>query len=798
MIVSYKLLKELIDFPYTPSELAEKFTNIGIEVEKLEKQEKKFEGVITAKIVELAPIEGTKLFKVKVYASNEVFNVVTAATNLKLNDIVPYAKVNSKVSDGRIIQEKEFSGYISQGMLLSYNELGIDSDLLSNEEKEGIFVLPHETPIGISFEDAFPIEDTLLELSLLPDRADAFYMLGVARWIEILLARDERRVANFDRFKLDLIDDTTLPQTPTSVGILQKEHCSFYSGRLIKNVSVNKSSYYLRKKLFSLRIRPINNIVDITNYIAKMYGQPLHAFDYDKLKGGIVVRLAKEGEQIKTLDGIERKLSTKNLLITDESGPIAIAGVMGGYDTAVTNETKNIFLESAYFTPSTISKSSRSLGLITDASSLFEKGVDPQFTQVASLVATKLILEEAKGSAFKDSIADFRKQKEPVFLRVNKASNLLGENISSYEIKKYFDMEGFKYEEKSDGFLVYSPSFRQDISIEEDLIEEIVRMRGYNEFREKAIVAPLRSGSFEPIVKFNMLLREFLLRLGLNEVVTSALTNKESLMKFGIYNEDQVIKLLNPLTEDMSYLRPTLFIGSYEVANRNINVGIENISTFEIGKVFKKEESNFKEEYRFSIFLKGNRIFKNPYGRTLPFDYYYLKGLLESIFEEFKIETEIRKTDIPYMHPYQSGEIIFQNEVLGYLGKIHPDFVEDAYFAEINVNKLYEMSSEEKHFIPFSIYPPVKRDIAIIVDEHVEEYKVRKAILDTNIKELRSLTLFDIYTGKPLKEGQKNLAYSLEFVSNERTLQGEEVDNFMKLIEENIVKEVHGTIRKNE
>ncbi|BAL81138.1 phenylalanine--tRNA ligase subunit beta [Caldisericum exile] len=797
MIVSYNLLKELIDFPYTPKELSEKLTYVGIEVEKVENVEKRFENVVSGKVLEVYPIEGTKLFKVKVDAGDGIVEVITAATNVKQNDIVPYAKVNSKISDGRIIKEKEFEGYCSQGMLLSYVELGLDPDTLSNDEKDGIFILPPDTPIGVGFEKLFPVEDTFLELSLLPDRADAFYVLGVARWIEILLARDEGRRANFDKFKFDLFDDANLPETPFPVEILHKEHCSFYSGRLIKDVTIKKSSYKLRKKLFSLRIRPINNIVDITNYVARMYGQPLHAFDFDKLKGKIIVRLATAEEKIKTLDEIERTLTSKNLLITDETGPIAIAGVMGGFDTAVTENTKNIFLESAYFTPSTISKSSRSLGLITDASSLFEKGVDPQFTPTASLIATKLILEEAGGLAFKDRVTDFRKPKESVKLRVSKASSLLGEEMHEEEIKKYFDIEGFNYIEKEGVFSVTPPSFRQDISIEEDLIEEIVRMRGYNEFSEKPIIAPLRSGTFEPILKFNAKLRDILLHLGLNEIVTSTLTNKEILTRFNLY-EDSVIKLLNPLTEDMSLLRPTLFVGSFEVAQRNLNINVENLSLFEIGKVFFKMGNELSEEYRMSIFLKGNRIGKNPYGRNLPYDYYYLKGLIESIFEEFGISAQFVKYEQPHMHPYQTSKVIVNGNFFGYLGKINPDLLDDAYYAELKVNELFKEANLENKFSQFSLYPPVKRDIAIIVDKSVEEILVRKAIRDSNIKELKSIILFDIYEGKPLPEGKKNLAYSLEFISYDRTLQGAEVDEFIKKIEENIINKTGGTLRKNE
>ncbi len=798
MLVSYRLLKELIDFSYSPNELATKFTHLGLEVEHVEHVEKKFDKVITAKVLDVTSISGTKLFKVNLLVSeNETKTVITAATNVKKEDIVPYAMVGAKISDGRVIVEKYFGDILSQGMLCSYNELGLESEFLSNQEKNGILILPEDTPLFKNFESVFPVEDFYLEFSLLPDRADAFSVLGIARWVEIILAKEEGRKANFEKLQPKVQLEENLPNTPFEVKIADTDCAKFYSGRLIKNVKIKNSSYNLRTELYKLGVHPINNIVDITNYVLKMYGQPLHAFDFDKLKGGIFVRRAKTGETIKTLDGVERVLSEKNLLIVDSAGAVALAGVMGGEYTEVTNETQNVFLESAYFVPSVIAVSSRSLGLITDASSLFEKGVDPDFTPHASNVASKMILEEAGGILFKDSVDDLRDPKKGVNLRVSKAVSLLGDEIKVEEIKKYFDIEGFDYvfDEAKNTFTVYAPTFRQDISIEEDLIEEIARIKGYNEFKETPIVSNLKSGSIEKIQEFNSFLRNFLLAYGLNEVITSTLVSSAMLSKYKLFNEEKTVKILNPLTEDMAYLRPSLLATLLEVATRNINVNIKDFGIFEIGKVFYRE-NGFKEKFNLSIFLIGDYILKNPYKKTLPYDFFYLKGILEDLFDELKIPMFFEKQSYPYLHPYRSAVIKVKDELIGFLGEMHPNIFDKAYYCELDIEKLLNNSSLEKKFTQFSIYPSVKRDIAILVDKDIEEIKVRDVIRSASINELKNIVLFDIYEGDPLPKDKKSLAYSLEFVSNERTLTSEEVDNYILKIEKSLIDKVNGILRR--
>ena len=796
MIVSYKLLKDLISFSYSPEELADKFTQIGIEVEKVEHINKQFDGVITAKVLEVTPLSNEKDFLVKIDTKEGIFNVVTGATNVKVNDVVPFARPNAKIKDGRVILEKTFGDVVSVGMLCSYDELGIESDLLSNDEKTGIFILPEGTPIGVPLEDVFPLEDTLLELSLLPDRADAFYLVGVARWIEILLAREEKRKADFSKFAVDVSLNNFLGQTPLSVNIVDSKHCTLYSGRLIEKVTIKNSTYPLRKLLFGLRIHPINNIVDITNFIAKMYGQPLHAFDFDKLHGNISIRLAHEGETIKTLDGVERHLTSKNLVIADEKGPVAIAGVMGGEATEVTPETKNVFLESAYFTPATVAASGRSLNLLTDASALFEKGIDPNFTLNASLLATKWIIDESKGVPYKDSVDDKRTAKSPVNLRLSKASSLLGYSLSKEEVKTYFDMEGLPFNISQDTFSVEPPSFRHDLEIEEDLVEEIARMKGYNEFIETPIVAELRSGSIEPTMKLNDHIREIMCNFGLTEIVTSTLTNEELLAKFSLFDESSTIKIINPLTEDMSYLRPSLFPNAVDVAKRNMSFQINELSLFEIGKVFYKKDSSFKEEFMLGVFLSQDKMRRAFSNKTNVYDYFYLKGIFEGLCSLLKVDCDFVKSSKPFMHPYQTAEIFFKNISVGFIGKIHPDIFENAFYGELNLSALYDFVDLNKKFEPFSQYPSVKRDIAIIVDKDIEEAKVRKAIKESGIKELKDVVLFDVYQGDPLPPHKKNLAYALEFVSTERTLTSEEVDKFVWQIEQVISKTVNGVIRR--
>lgn len=794
MIVSFRLLKELIEFSYTPEELASKLTSIGIEVEGIRKIEKIFDSVFTAKIEKLEKIIDTKLFKVRVSLNKNIFDVVTAATNLKEGDIVPLAIPGAKLANGTRIEIREFSGYPSQGMLCSYNELGLDSDVLSQEEKEGILVFPEETPLDMPIEEILPIEDILMELSLLPDRADAFYVLGLARWIEIICSRDSKRAADFSKFtpliKLKLAGKKLFP-----IAIEDSKLCDVYSGRIIEGVKVKKSTYNLRKELFKLRIRPINNIVDVTNYVAKLYGQPLHAFDLDKLNEKILVRTAKPGENIKTLDGITRHLNEYNLLITDKSGPIAIAGVMGGENTSVTYETVNILLESAHFAPFAISRSSRSIPLITDASTLFEKGTDPQFPSTASKIAASLIEKEAGGIPYEENILDLTTEEEPIKVRFSKINSLLGASLPKEEVKKLLSFEGINFTEKENYLEIFPPTYRQDLHIEEDIIEEVVRMKGYNEFGEIPIYANLKSGTRTEFEIFIWSLKDLLVNLGLQEAYTPSLISISMLNNSLLKNSDTV-EIINPLTEDMSILRPSLFPTMLYALEKNCNMQNNNIAFFEIGNIFQLKEGFPYEHFELGIILSGDRIGTNPMKKSLSYDFLYLKGIVEQVLEYNNINYTFNHIEIEFLHPYQSAGIFVDNENIGVVGKINRELIKNAYFASIDVEKLFMLGKKEKSFKPFSIYPSVKRDIAVIVNKDISEVKLREAIISAGIQELLKIELFDVYEGSPLPEDKKNLAYSLEFSSLERTLKSEEVDKFIELIEHSIAEKTKGEIRK--
>jgi phenylalanyl-tRNA synthetase beta chain len=794
MIISYRLLKDSFDVDYTPQELSDKLTSIGIEVEGIKEINHSFKNVITARIESIEPIPDTKLFKSIINTGKENLQIITAATNLKIGEIIPVALHGSILTDGTLIERKYFKGLESNGMLCSSLELGLDSEYLSNEEKNGILVMPSDTPIGLKFEEVLPIDDTILELSLLPDRADAFSVNGLARWIEILKARDEKRKADFSRF-IPKINNAFENEANFKIEIEDPQLCTFYSGRIIHNITVKKSSLRLRSKLYMLKSRPINNIVDITNFVTKFYGHPLHAFDLDKLDNKVVIRPARPGEKIKTLDEIERDLTEKNLVIADSKKPIAIAGVMGGYDTSVTANTNNLFLESAYFLPFAIARSSRTIGLVTDASTLFEKGVDSKFPPIGSLIATELIKIEANGKPCKDNIVSYTKEPNSVNVRFNKINSLLGEDISKDEIKKYFKFEGLEYKDKSSYLEVTYPSFRQDIKIEEDLIEEIIRMKGYNDFKESLIHGEFRGAKRTSFENFIWFLKDTLAKFGLVEIQTFSLINSEKLRHAGLNNEKEIVKILNPLTEDMDILRPLLLPTMIEVVERNKNSGQENVSLFELGKIFKKD-SQFIELTELGIILSGNRIDKNALKRNLEYDFFYLKGIVEELFHSINVECVFEEAKMPFMHPFQNARIIALGKDIGYMGKLKNEISENTFFASLTIEPLFSESYNKIKFIDFSIYPFVKRDIAIVVDEDIHEKRVRKVFADMKITELKKINLFDVYAGAPLPEGKKNLAYSLQFSSMERTLRGEEIEKIIQTIEKEIQKKVNGTLRK--
>jgi len=795
MIVSLRLLKELINFDYSASELSQKLTSIGIEVEGIRKVSHSFEGIVTGKVLTVDRVKDTELFKANVDTKQSILSLITSATNLKENDIVGVAPIGSRISNGTIINKRDFMGNSSEGMLCSAEELGLENDLLSSEEKEGIFVLPQDTPIGLPVEEILPIDDELLDISLLPDRADAFYIVGLARWIEILNARENKRKADFSELRASLnLKEEFRNNFP--VEISSTSLCPTYSTRIVKEVKIKKSSFKLRKELFLLRIRPINNVVDITNLVAKKYGQPLHAFDFDKLQGKIIVRPGKAGEKLKTLDGTLRNLNSNNLLITDLSGPIAIAGVMGGEATAVTEKTKNILIESAFFSPQVIARSSRSIGLITDASTLFEKGVDSLFQSEASKIAASLMKEEGKGkiSAEKITTTPFVQNYVPV--RYGRIDSYLGEKVSREEVKKYFDYEGFEYKEDSNKLAVAVPSFRQDIVIEEDLIEEVFRMKGYDKLEESMIVSPIRSGSRTKFENFVLNLKSLMVEYGLMEVSTVSLINTQLLVQTRAFNNKEIITILNPLSEDMNILRPCLFPTLSQVLKRNINVGVENIAIFELDKVFEKKSGTYKENTELALILKGDRLRENGLNANLSYNFFYLKGLIENTLEKLHIPVTFSHKRYPYLHPFQSASINVEGIEIGFLGRLSKDLDKDAYFASLNVDSLMNLSKGIAKFREFSLFPSVKRDIAVIVDDSIEEVEIRNAILEANIKELAEIKLFDLYKGPPLPPSKKNLAYSLEFSSNERTFKSEEIDGLISKIELSIKERVKGVLRK--
>ncbi len=800
MLVSMKLLKEILPFDYTAEKLAEEFTLLGLEVEEIVKTEKKFENVITVRVENLSPISGTKLFELDAFTGERKYHVITAATNIKNGDVVPFVVPHGKIANGLEITSRDFNGKKSEGMLCSYKELGLDGEILSSEEKEGILVLPGDTPLGEPFEKLFPVEDTFLSFSLLPDRADAFYVIGIARWIEIMNARRENRKADFSQFKPE-ISLELCGNTDTPVFVKEPELAPFYSGRKISGVEVKKSSYELRRKLFMLRSRPINNIVDITNYVLKFYGQPLHAFDLDKIKKAVYVRKAEKGEKLKTLDGVERELNEWNLVIADSERAIALAGVMGGEDTEVTDTTKNVFLESAYFTPSCISKSARSLNLMTDASVLFEKGTDPLFPENASLFAAELILKEAGGKAFGSNIANYLKREKPVSIRFEKIGKLLGEDLSSDEVKKYFDFEGFDYEDKGEILEVKPPSFRRDINIEVDLIEEILRMKGYNSFGEELLTGHLKSAERTKEEEFLWLLRDLLVKTGLTEVQTVSLIGRKILENSRI-DEKDVAKVVNPFSEEMSILRPSLFPVLMSVVETNKKNGTDNIAIFEIGKVFSFNGKNYKEEDKIGIMLTGDRVETNPFGIRVPYDFYYIKGIFETLLSDLGITPEFKEGKTRYLHPYRTAFIYLDGKEIGIIGEVDVDVVKNfgiksrILYGELSVPILFEKHKVVKEFKEFPVYPPLKMDIAVVVDRDVSEKCVRDLILSVAPPELKNVVLFDIYTGKPLAENEKNLAYSLEFFAENRTMKREELEGFIEQLDSVLKSKVGGKLRK--
>ncbi|ASA19993.1 phenylalanine--tRNA ligase subunit beta [Paenibacillus donghaensis] len=785
----------------TAEELADKITAAGIEIDGVERRNKGISGIVTGyvKSKEKHPDADKLNVCIVDVGQGEDLQIVCGAKNVDAGQKVPVAMVGAKLP-GLDIKKAKLRGVLSQGMICSAKELGLNDKLLPKELQEGILVLPEATEIGQDITQVLGLNDEVLEFDLTPNRSDCLSMIGAAYEVSAILGRDVKLPDPQE----DIVEVSGADSAAAhiSVKIEDEAHCAHYTARYISGVKLGAAPLWMQNRLMAAGVRPINNIVDITNYVMLEFGQPLHAFDADRVEGGVLgVRLAHKGEVLTTLDGQERKLEPQMLVIADAEKAVALAGVMGGLATEVTSDTVNILLESARFDGGTVRKTSRQLGLRSEASLRFEKEVDPHAVIPALNRAAALIAHYASGTVHEGIMeaASGNVEEKLITLSLEKLNRYLGTQLSLLEVKTLFTRLHFKYGDAGEGLLeVQVPARRGDISYDVDLIEEIARLYGYDNIPTTLIEGPTTPGSLTWPQRIRRQLRRLLAHGGYQEVLGYSFIQPAQSGLFPAFaGEGRTVKLAMPMSEERSVLRTSLLPQLLDIATYNTNRRQSDLALFEIGNVFYSDEEALTRQPRelpvLSLLLSGSLTAKQWNVPVQPVDFFDLKGALETVFAHLGLEGRIvYEGDSPEgFHPGRSASLYLTGEQgrikLGSMGQIHPELqrqydLVDTYAAEIALQPLYEAAGSRLQHKELARFPGMERDIAVVVDSAVPAGELLSSIREHGGSLLQSVQIFDVYTGGKLEGGKKSIAISLLYRHSDHTLTDEEVS------------EVHGQV----
>lgn len=791
MKVSYQWLAEYVDLSgVSPKELAERLTLSGVAVDIVEYRNKGVESVVVGHVVEREQHpDADKLSVCKVdVGSGELLQIVCGAANVAAGQNVPVAIVGAKLPDGLKIKRAKLRGVESQGMICSARELGIEDRLLPKEIQEGILVLPSSLPLGQDVISLLGLDDAVLELDLTPNRSDCLSMLGVAYEVAAILDREVRLPS------LHNAPESKLANWQVAI---DSDACRDYSASYIRGVKIMPSPLWLQNRLIAAGIRPINNIVDITNYVMLEYGQPLHAFDADKVKSEqILVRQAVQGEKLITLDGIERELESEMLVITDGSQPIALAGVMGGENTEVSTDTTNILLESAHFEGISVRRTSKKLGLRSESSLRFEKGIDPNRV-ISALHRAATLMAELGGGEIVTGVARAARVEIPAereYEITEEDVNLaLGTALTVDQVLDIFRRLGFKVRGDHHSLFVTIPTRRPDITIKADLIEEIARIAGYDQIPTTLPAGESTPGGLSASQRHRRHIRHSLEQSGYYQAITYTLTQERFEGIFApIGKESKNVALAMPMSEERSILRTELLPSLLQVATYNSNRNVEDIAIYEVGKVFKTDQDQMTELPQESYYLAGLAMGKlhpsNWSGPGIAADFYVVKGTLENLFEKLGL-TDVRYVadEIQGLHPGRGAWIEAAGERIGYMGQLHPEVqkqydLKTSIVYQLNIDSILarEIKDIDYQFLPR--YPAIRRDIALVVNDDVPAGDLLQVITSTAGELLEALDIFDLYQGEHIAAGKKSIAFSLVYRHPERTLNDEEVQTAQERI----------------
>lgn len=797
MLVPVKWLRDYVNIDKEIQEFADMMTMTGSKVEKVEFFGKETNGVEVCKILEIEQhpdADRLKVTKVEV-ANGETLQIVTNATNISVGDYVPVARIGATLPGDFKIKKGKLRGVLSEGMFCGAEELTIPSQFVEEHKKDGIYILDHQDTfeLGMDVREALGINDALIEFEITSNRPDCRSIIGIAREAAVTLGTDLKYPKiNVNGSEGEINFDVDI----------QTNLCNRYCGRIIKDIKVKPSPYWMQRRLIEAGMRPVNNIVDITNYVMLELGQPLHAFDLDDIKTNkMVVKMAQEGEKFTTLDGIERTLTSDMIVVGNGEKTLDLAGIMGGENSEIKNTTTSIFLEGASFAKESVRLSSKKLGLRTEASSRFEKGIDINLVEEAINRAAQLIEELECGTVLKEMIDVYPKKQEIQKITVNpqRINKLLGVNVPMEQFINILESLEFKCNLiSSDKLELEVPSFRLDIVEDADILEEVARIYGYDNIPTAQLEGNATAGVKTPKQKFTESLKNTAIASGLNEILTYSFVSPRGVDKINLPQDDEkreFVKLLNPLGEETSVMRTTLIPNMLEVLATNVSHKVKKAYAFECGHIFKPQESGLP--------IETNHLSIGMYGSEV--DFFVLKGIIENIFNSvglkgYEIEPETTNTTF---HPGRCAKVLYNNICLGVFGELHPNVIENynlgqrVYVCEINTDLVFENSDLSKTYTPLPKYPSTSRDIALIVKDEIFVKQIEDIIKANSCGIVESYNLFDVYKGSQIEKGYKSIAYSITYRSLEKTLTDEDVAKVHDKILSELSEKLNANLRSN-
>ncbi len=798
MKVSLRWLQEFVDITLPLADLANRLTLAGIEVKESQIVGSEWGNIVVGQIIAINPHPNAdRLSLATIDLGTEQPTVVCGAPNLETGDKVAFAYVGAQLIDGHSgqvfrLKSAKIRGVSSNGMICSEKELGI------SDSHEGIMVLLSEAPVGIPLADY--LGDTILDLEVTPNRPDCLSIIGIAREIAALTGQSLH------------LPEVTYKETASpieqqvSVKIAAPDLCPRYCASLLTGVKVASSPGWMQQRLLACGMRPINNIVDITNYVMLEHGQPLHAFDYHRIKGKkIIVRRAADGEAIVTLDGVERTLSQDMLVIADEKRAVAVAGVMGGADSEVTGETTSVLLEAANFNPASIHYTGRVLFLPSEACARFERGIRPELALPAIKRATQLIIELAEGEAAKGLVDVYpgKLDHEPILLSTDRVKRLLGVEFSPDQIVAALGSLGFDCKQAGSEVWVTAPYWRSDIHQAVDLVEEVARIIGYDKIPTTMLSEPLPRQNPEPLLSLKQEIRSSLTGYGFQEVITYSLTSLEMLNRLLPEShslEPVPLRMVNPMTAEQEYLRLNLranLLAAFSANRRHEDGGIR---LFELGRIYLPRPNNLPDEPEVLCgILGGARLEKWWQGESGLVDFFDAKGVVGGLLNQLGVDAGFEPGKDESLHLNKQAAITISDTRLGIVGEVHPkvlaafDLSENVYLLEINVTALLPFTVGHRMFQPIPRFPSMLRDMALVVDAEITHRQVQDIIRSFPL--VRQVIIFDVYTGGQVPPGKKSLAYRVIYQSPAHTLTDEEVDEVQQQILDKLSQELGATLR---